>query len=173
MKTCLNIDLLLYRLPYQNEISAVIHDILRDWRVQGQFCALFKPVSSTNQGRISDVSIVSKRPQRNAWWICGYLRAQAEIFPSYLHRPGSNQQSHSCFRVYCMVWLGPASRRRSWMTTTVPSYAAEVERRRRRRVMKEVEESWILTNSSLKRVIKINLVDEQTSLTSHTPCWKI
>ena len=86
-----NNDLLLYWFLYQNEISAVIHDILRDWSLPGQLCALFKPVSSIDQGHINDVSTVSKRPQRNAWWICGYLRAQAEIFPSYLHRPGSNQ----------------------------------------------------------------------------------
>ena len=31
------------------------------------------------------------------------------------------------FQSVCMVWLGPASRRRSWMTTTVPSKAAEID----------------------------------------------
>ena len=33
------------------------------WRLPGQLCALFKPVSSTNQGRISDVLAVSKHPK--------------------------------------------------------------------------------------------------------------
>ena len=138
-----NNDLLLYRLLYRNEISAVIHDILRGWRLTGQLCALFKPVSSIDQGHINDVFTVSKRPQRNAWWICGYLRAQAEIFPSYLHRPGSNQKSLSCFRVY--VWYG-------W----VQLRGEEVEWQQlyqvtQQRLLKEVEESgesWKLHHES-------------------------
>ena len=99
-----NNDLLLYRLLYRNEISAVIHDILRVWRLPGRLCALFKLVSFTNQGRISDVSTVSKHPKGMCDEFTGISRDQAEIFPSYLHRPGSNQWSHSYFRVF--VWCG-------------------------------------------------------------------
>ena len=63
-------------------------------------CGLAKPVISTSQGCISDVLTVPKCPQRNTWWIYDHLRAQIEILPSYLHRPGSHQYSHSCFRVF-------------------------------------------------------------------------
>ena len=138
-----NNDLLLYRLLYRNEISAVIHDILRVWRLPGQLCALFKPVSSTNQGRISDVLTVSKHPKGMCDEFTGISRDQAEIFPSYLHRPGSNHKSLSCFRVY--VWYG-------W----VQLWGEEVEWQQlyqvtQKRLMKEVEESresWKLHHES-------------------------
>ena len=63
----LNNDPLLNGLLYRNEISAVIYDIQRYWRMPGLHCALFYPIIIASQGRISDVFTVLKCPERNAW----------------------------------------------------------------------------------------------------------
>ena len=76
---------------YQNEIFFVLYDFQMDWSWPALLCGLSKPVICTSQGCISDVFAVSTFPQRNMWWIYGHLRAQIEILPSYLHRPGAHQ----------------------------------------------------------------------------------
>ena len=76
---------------YQNEISSVVYGFRGGWSWPALPCGLYKPVISTSQGCISDVFAVPKCPQRNMWWIYGHLRAQIEILPSYLHRPGADQ----------------------------------------------------------------------------------
>ena len=76
---------------YQNEISSVAYGFRGGWSWPALPCGLAKPVISTSQGCISDVFAVPKCPQRNMWWMYGHLRAQIEILPSYLHRPGTEQ----------------------------------------------------------------------------------
>ena len=81
---------------YQNEISSYIHDSWGTGACQHYLVALLSLLSQ--QARGTPVKSSLFRGRRKG--IHDEFRAQTEIFPGYLHRPGSHQYSRSCFRVF-------------------------------------------------------------------------